>query len=82
MIMDSGELDRKMRFLGMERDARKLLIEENLATVNEVALMTCIEVCSKILDYYEVVSFENEEIIIVKSDDMEKYHSIVKVLSR
>lgn len=82
MIMDSGELYRKMRFLGMERDARKLLIEENLATVNEVALMTCIEVCSKIIDYYEVVSFDNEEIIIVKSDDMEKYHSIVKVLSR
>jgi len=82
MKMDASELDRKMKHLGMERDARKLLIKENLASVDEVAIMTCIEVCSKILETYQVVSCEDEHITLVKSDDMDVYNSIVSVLSR
>ena len=80
--MDARELESKMNYLGMERDARKLLIDEELATADEVAIMTCIEVCSKILETYEVVSCEDEDITIVKHDDMDTYNSIVRFLSR
>ena len=80
--MDARELDRKMSYLGMERDARKLLIAEKLATADEVAIMTSVEVCSKILETYEVVSCEDEDITIVKHDDMDTYNSIVRFLSR
>lgn len=80
--MDARELENKMNYLGMERDARKLLIDEKLATADEVAIMTCVEICSKILETYEVVSCEDEDITIVKHDDMDTYNSIVRFLSR
>lgn len=82
MKMDARELESKMGYLGMERAARKILIEEKLAKAEEVAIMTCIEVCEKILEHYEVVSCEDEDITIVKSDDMDTYNSIVRVLGR
>lgn len=44
--------------------------------------MTSVEVCAKILDFYEVVSCEDEDITIVKHEDMSTYNSIVKYLSR
>jgi hypothetical protein len=55
-----------------------------LATVNEVAMMTSLEVCAKLLETYEVVNCDSEggEITIVEQDDMAIYNSIVKFLSR
>ncbi len=63
--MDARTLESKMNFLGMERDARKILIDEKLAKAEEVAVMSCVEVCDKLLETYEVVSCENEDITIV-----------------
>lgn len=80
--MDARTLENKMNYLGMEKDARKILIEEELAKAEEVAVMTCVEVCEKLLKTYEVVSCENEDITIVKKEDMETYNSIVRFLSR
>lgn len=80
--MDARTLESKMNYLGMERSARKILINEKLATANEVAVMTCIEVCERLLKNYEVVSCENEDITIVKRKDMKTYNSIIKILSR
>ena len=80
--MNARELEDKMGYIGMERSARKILVDEKLATADEVALMTCVEVCEKILEYYEVVSCEAENITIVKHEDMSIYNSIVKYLSR
>ena len=80
--MDSRELESKMNYLGMERSARKILIDEKLAKVEEVAVMTCVEVCAKLLETYEVVSCESEDITIVKKEDMNTYNNIVRYLSR
>lgn len=80
--MDARELKSKMGYLGMEKSARKILIDKKLATVDEVALMTCVEVCGKLLEYYEVVSCEDEDITIVKREDISTYNSIVMYLSR
>ena len=80
--MDARILESNMNYLGMERAARKLLIDEKLATPNEIALMTCTEVCERLLHFYEVVSCEDEDITIVKKEDMQTYNSIVKYLSR
>lgn len=80
--MDARELEGKMNYLGMERSARKILIQEKLATADEVAMMTSVEVCRKLLETYEVVSCESENITIVKQDDMPKYNEITKFLSR
>lgn len=80
--MDARTLESKMNYLGMERDARKILIDEKLAKAEEVAVMTCVEACAKLLETYEVVSCESENITIVKKEDMETYNNIVKLLSR
>lgn len=80
--MDARTLESKMNYLGMERAARKILIDEKLATADEVAFMTCVEVSEKLLEYYEVVSSGPEDITIVKHEDMSTYNSIVRYLSR
>lgn len=80
--MDARTLDDKMTYLGMERDARKILIDEKLAKAEEVAVMTSLDVCEKLLETYEVVSAEDEDITLVKKDDMKTYNDIVKYLSR
>ena len=68
----------------MEKSVRQILIKEKLATVNEIAMMTSLEVCAKLLETYEVVNCDSEggEITIVEQDDMAIYNSIVKFLSR
>ena len=80
--MDARTLESKMNYLGEEKAARKILIEDGLAKLEEVAIMTCVEVCQKLLENYEVVSCEEEDITIVKKEDMETYNSIVKILER
>ncbi len=80
--MDARELEGKMEYLGMERAARKILLDEKLAKAEEVATMTCVEVCERLLESYDVVSCESEDITIVKKEDMKTYNSITKILSR
>ena len=80
--MTARELEDKMNYLGMERTARRILIAEKLAKAEEVATMTCVDVCEKLLETYEVVSCEREDITIVKKEDMDTYNSITKFLSR
>lgn len=66
---------------GMEINARKILIKEKLAKVEEVAIMSCWDVCAKILEHYEVISCDGNDIILVKRDNMDTYKSITNVLS-
>jgi len=80
--MDARTLESKMNYLGMERAARKILIDEKLVIPTEVAIMTCVEVCDKLLEVYEVVACEDEDITIVKKEDMKTYNDIVRFLSR
>jgi hypothetical protein len=69
-------------YCGQERNARKLLINEKLASVDEVAVMSSDEVESLIKKHYEVISNYGEEVILVKKDDMDKFKKIVKYLYR
>lgn len=86
--MDARTLENKMNYVGtnylrMEINARKILIDEKLAKAEEVAAMTLREVCEKLLETYEVVSCEDEEdIAIVKKENMKIYNDIVRFLSR
>lgn len=80
--MDARTLESKMNYLGMERAARKILLDEKLAEAEEVATMTCVEVCERLLESYEVVACEDEDITIVKKENMKTYNDIVRFLSR
>lgn len=80
--MNARTLNDHMTYLGMERDARKVLLEEKLATADEVAVMTSIDVCEKLLETYDVVSIEKEKILVVKWEDKDLFQKITKTLSR
>ena len=72
----------KFDYTGQERNARKLLIDEKIASIEEVAIMSGDEVEEKIRERYEVVAKADEEIILVKKEDMEQFEKLVKVLAR
>lgn len=80
--MDARDLENSFNYLGQERSARKLIIDEGLAKPEEVALMPCLEVCEKLLEFYDVVGYMGDSILVVKKSDAEVYKSIVKCLSR
>lgn len=69
-------------YTGQERDARKLLIDEKIAPIEDVAIMSSEDVEEKIRERYEVVAKADEEIILVKKEDMEQFEKLVEVLSR
>lgn len=69
-------------YTGQERKARKLLIDEKISSVEDVAIMSGKDVGEKIQERYEVVVNANEEIFLVKKEDMEQFEKLVKVLSR
>lgn len=79
--MDARTLERKINYLGMEKSARRILIVKKLAKAEEVAAMTCVEVCEKLLETYEVVSCDDKNITIVRKEIMKTHNDIVKFLA-
>ena len=80
--MDSRELASKIGYLGQERAARKLLLKDKIATAEDVAIMTDIEVYDKLLEKYEVVMVESEDILIIARENMHIFNEIAVYLSR
>lgn len=80
--MDGRDLSSKLQYIGMEKAVRKLAIDSKLATMEEIAVMSEIEVCDLVMKDYELVYAENEELGLVRKEDMSKYHDIVKIISR
>ena len=75
-------MDNIFSYMGQERDARRLLINEKLETVENVAVMTAEEVSEKIQEHFEVISKRGEEILLIKKKDMHTFRSIAKFLCR
>ena len=71
-----------INYIGQERKARKLLIDDKLATTEEVALMTLEEVTEKLLEKYQVVAIEKESIVLIDKDFAKEYAKHTKHLDR
>ena len=80
--MTGRELSEKLNYIGMEREIRKLALEDKMATAEEIAVMSEIEVCELISKEYELVYSESEEIGLVHKDKLIEYGNLVKVISR
>lgn len=80
--MTGRELSEKLNYLGMERGIRKLALDDKIATAEEIAIMSKMEVCELIVKEYKVVSSETEEIRLVHKDKITEYNKLVKVISR
>lgn len=70
-------------YTGQEKEARRLLISQKLEKAEDVAVMTTVEVSEKIQEHFEVISPENEKILLIKKgEDMATFKSIAKFLMR
>ncbi len=80
--MDARELNDSLNYTGMVRGIRTLAVTDNLAPIEEIATMTELEICKLVLDKYNVVYTESEEIGLVKKSDTETYNKIIKQIRR
>ena len=80
--MTGRELREKLIYIGMEKELRKLVIDEKMAKPEEVAVMTAYDVCDLVVEQYAVVYAETEEIGLVRKDRLDEYNAMVKCISR
>ncbi len=80
--MTGRELTGKLLYIGMEKDARRLALRDKMAPAEEIAVMSEIEVCNLIVEKYEVVMCEIENILLIPKDKMEEFNQMVVYLSR
>lgn len=80
--MDARELNSHVMYTGMERDARAILLKDNLATVEDIAMMTSLDVFDRLLEKYEVIMCEEQDILLIAKDKMEEFNDMAVYLSR
>lgn len=76
------QLYRSLNYYGMERSVRKLAMDDRLAPVDEIAVMPLVDICKLVAEKYEIVYICDEDVGLVKKEDMETYHSIIHEISR
>ena len=80
--MVARDLQDKLTCLGMERGIRKLALKEKMATAEEIAIMSELDVCNLVCQKYQLVYTEAEKIGLVKNEDAEKLSELIEVISR
>ena len=81
-IMDARELNSHVMYTGMERDARAILLKDNLATAEDVALMTSLDVFERLLEKYEVIMCERENILLIDKKKIKEFNKMAVYLRR
>lgn len=80
--MTGRELTDKLLYIGMEKGARRLALRDKMAAAEEIAVMSEIEVCDLIVEKYEVVMCEPEDILLIPKDKMKEFNQMAVYLSR
>lgn len=80
--MDARELANNICYLSMERCARKIILKDNLAKSEDVAIMADVEVYEILLQKYEVVRCEDEEILLIDKEKIKEFNNMAVYLSR
>ena len=80
--MDARELNSHVRYTGMEVDARAILLKDNLATVEDVAMMANLDVFDRLLEKYEVIMCEEQDILLIDKKKMEEFNKMAVYLRR
>ena len=80
--MDGRELESKLNYLGMSRGVRKIALDDKLASAEELAVMSEVEVCELVAQNYQLVYAEAEKLGLVHNDDAKELFAMIKVVSR
>ena len=80
--MTGRELEDCLNYVGMERGVRNLALKKGLMPAEDLAVATVLEVCEKVLEFYNVVYTESEEIGFVRKEDIKKLNDLLEIVSR
>ena len=75
-------ISRNFNYIGQERKARQLLMDDMIATAQEVALMSAEEVGQALLDKYDVLAVGGDDIILIDKEHIEDVSKYLKHLDR
>lgn len=80
--MDGRELANTLNYIGMSRGIRKIALDDKLASAEELAVMSEVEVCDLVAQNYQLVYAEDEELGLVHNDKAEELFNMIKIVSR
>lgn len=80
--MTACDLFEKVKYSGMEKDARKLALYNKLASAEEIAVMSVFDVCSLLAPEFEIVHAEPERVVLVHKNKLAEYEKLVNIISR
>lgn len=81
-MMNGRELCGKLNYIGMSKGVRKLAIDDKLAPIEEIALMSEEEICELVVQNYQLIYSEEEEVGLVKNEDAKEVFDKIKIISR
>lgn len=81
-LYDARDLAGKINYMGQERAARNLLLKMNTVPVEQIATMTELDVYEAILEKYEFIVSDSENILLVEKDKLQDFNKIAVWLSR
>lgn len=70
------------RYIGQEKNARRLLMDERIVRPEELAVMSSEEVSEMIQKHYSVISTQDDEILLVRKEYLDTFKSITRALYR
>lgn len=82
MKMNGRDLSDRLLYTGMIKDARKLALKDKMATVEELALMSELEICDLIVKNYEVVMEQDERVLLIPKNKMDEFKQMAVYLCR
>ena len=80
--MNGRNLQSMIDYIGQERNAREIVINDKLAPTSEVALMTDVEVYDVLTEKYTAVFKCGEKIALVENERLEEFESMIVYLER
>lgn len=82
MKMYGRDLNDRLLYAGMVKDARKLAFKDKMATAEELALMSEQEICDLIAQNYDIVMSEDEKVLLIPKDKMDEFEQMAVYLCR
>ena len=79
---DARDLEKAISYTGQEQAARKLLVKMNTIPIEQIAVMTNLEVYQAILKKYIIVMTDDENILLVEKDKIQDFNKIAVFLRR
>lgn len=80
--MTGRDLCSELLYTGMEKGLRKLALREKMASAEDIAIMSTLEVCDLVVQKYCVVMSEDECVLLIPKDKMEEFNEMAVYLKR